>query len=340
MALAGNGPRNAATAEEQSNETQSLKQTGYPNLESNMGLADAELMYHYALFTSITLGDNYDESSLNQLWQYQVPKLAFKHEFLLHGILSIAALHLAHISPSRRTELYLKGSLHKQEALKSFQKALAAMDSSNCCALFTFSCLLVPIIFVSKIRESNMSDMSESPAELFDWIGLCQGGYGILKQYRVELENSFLEPLLRPVFSTEMGSIDEIEGGEHMLSLLKFASTIEDEETSQICSLATHDLVNVFVQTNTRKRLGKTTFVTNMTWPVRLSVKFLNLLREGNPESLVIMAHYCVLLNRGPESSTWFLHGYAQYIINAIRLSLTENWHPLIAWPMEVTCIS
>jgi hypothetical protein len=333
VGFTGNRPLNAATAEGQSSTAQSLQHTAYLNLESHTGLADAELMYHYTLFTSVTLGDNYIESSLNQLWQYQVPKLAFQHEYLLHGILSVAALHLAHITPTRRTELYFKGSLHEQEALKSFQKALVVMDQSNCCALFTFSCLLVPIIFVSKIRESNMS---ESLAELFDWIGLCQGGYSILRQYRVELENSFLEPLLRPVFSTDMGSIDEIEGGEHMLSLLKFASTIEDEETSQICSLAAHDLVSVFVQANTRKRLGKTTFVTTMTWAIRLSIKFVNLLKEGNPESLVIMAHYCILLHRRPESSSWFLQGYAQYIINVIQLSLSENWHPLIAWPMEV----
>lgn len=334
MAFAGNRLPNAATAAEgQSNTTQSLQQTAQSNLESNIGLADAELMYHYTLFTSITLGDNYIESSLNKLWQYQVPRLAFQHEYLFHGILSVAALHLAHTSPSRRTELYFKGSLHEQEALKLFQKALILIDQSNCCALFTFACLLTPIIFVSKIRESNMS---ESPAELFDWIGLCQGGYSILKQYRAELENSFLEPLLRPVFSADVGSIDEIEGGEHMLSLLKFASTIEDEETSQICSLAAHDLVNVFVQAKTRKRLGKTTYVTTMTWAVRLSIKFVNLLKEGNPESLVIMAHYCVLLHRGPESSTWFLYGYAQYIMKAIQLSLSENWHSFIAWPMEV----
>lgn len=333
VAFADNRPLSAATTEAQSNTTQPPQQTAHSNLESNTGLADAELMYHYTLFTSITLGDNCTESSLNQLWQYQVPKLAFQHEFLFHGILSVAALHLAHLSPTRRAELYFKGSLHEQEALKSFQKALGAMDQSNCCALFTFSCLLVPIIFVSKIRESNMS---ESPAEMFDWIGLCQGGYSILKQYRAELENSFLEPLLRPVFSADMGSIDEIERGEYLLSLLKFASTIEDEETSQICSLAAHDLVSVFVQANTRKKLGKTTFVTTMTWAVRLSIKFVNLLKEGNPESLVIMAHYCVLLHRGPESSSWFLHGYAQYIINAIQMSSSENWHPLIAWPMEV----
>lgn len=313
--------------------TLSLEKTPGSESKQDTGLASAELMYHYTLFTAITLGDNYTESSLNHLWQHQVPQLAFQHEYLLHGILAITALHMAHSSPTRRTELYFKGSLHEQEALKSFQEALMSMDQSNCCALFTFSCLLVPIIFVSKTRESNMS---ESPAELFDWIGLCQGGYSILRQHRVELQESFLEPLLRPFLFADMGSIEELEGRERILSLLKFTSTIQDEETSQICSLAAHDLVSVFVQINTRKRLGKTTFVTSMVWPVRLSIKFVNLLKQGNPESLVIMAHYCILLHRDPDSSSWFLHGYAKYVLNAIRRYLPVDWYPFIAWPVEV----
>lgn len=54
-------------------------------------LSDLELMHFYTASTSLTLSN---APSRRNVWQSVVPQIAFSHDFLLHGLLAFAALHL------------------------------------------------------------------------------------------------------------------------------------------------------------------------------------------------------------------------------------------------------
>lgn len=49
--------------------------------------------------------------------------------------------------------------------------------------------------------------------------------------------------------------------------------------------------------------------------------------------ALVIVAHYCILLNRLKEH--WWIEGWSTKVMGAIWRELDENWRPSIQWAMD-----
>ena len=66
-------------------------------------------------------------------------------------------------------------------------------------------------------------------------------------------------------------------------------------------------------------------------WPILVSPKYVELLRQLHPESLIILAHYAVLLHRGRD--LWLIGEGGQFIIESICGSLGSNWEEWLAFP-------
>lgn len=57
----------------------------------------------------------------------------------------------------------------------------------------------------------------------------------------------------------------------------------------------------------------------------------MDLLPRGNPQALIILAHYCVLLERAETS--WFLQRQAQALLESFENRLDERWAVWLEWP-------
>jgi len=127
-----------------------------------------ELMYHYRDFiVSILVGRRKDISAL---WTETIPGDAFRHPFLLHGLLTMSALSLAHLRPEEAARYLRLGDRHQGVALSGFRTALAGeitLDVSS--ALFALSsCLSVVSAARACLVAANMP-----PPKVIDCVGVA-----------------------------------------------------------------------------------------------------------------------------------------------------------------------
>ncbi|MCJ1440030.1 MAG: hypothetical protein MMC23_000512 [Stictis urceolatum] len=260
-----------------------------------------------------------------------MPQLGFKHDFLLKGILTLGALHLSHLVPARQSEFRLKASSLQQEALTSFQATLPNLSESNCQALFCFALLLIPIAFAMRLTDET-SNVSELDA--IDWVWLIRGGLSILRTHEDNFRNSFLYPFLDYANNTEAATSHDHPYAADIAVLFEVARGMEDGEASRACILATHSLLTTFIQATQLQERHEGTMLQALAWPAHQSEKFMELLSQRNPQALIIVAHYCVLIHIGSQDEdSWFLIGCAERMLSSIKASLPEPYHNLLEWP-------
>ena len=296
---------------------------------TDLDIEDLQLLHHFLTVTSLLLSAH-DSQEAQDLWRVHAVRLGFKHEFLLRGILAVAALHMGYLLPDRRSAYQLKASTHQEIALQSFQDTLGRVDESNCHALFTFSCLIIVMAFASPRKEDPQT-------EILHWFHLLRGCNSVLQLHWDLLRNSFLSPLLQEMSYTVTKAAHHVPDTDRIMDLQAVCcNPAQPREVSQAYSLAIHELLKVFIQASVVRSRGEGTVLASLVWPINLSPKFLELLAEQQAEAMVILAHYCILLHWGDEEDEWFLRGWARYTLDTIKASIGESWHESLAWPEEV----
>lgn len=69
-------------------------------------------------------------------------------------------------------------------------------------------------------------------------------------------------------------------------------------------------------------------------WPALLSGTYTDLLQRRQPEALIILCYFAVLLHR--RRSMWFVDCAGRLLIESVTKSLGSYWRPWLDWPNEV----
>ena len=310
-----------------------------PNLTStkrttDLDIKDLQLLHHYTTVLAYDLA-NQKTGDAVALWQIYAVKLGFKHDFLLRGLLAVSALHQSYLYPLLKPEFDLQASTHQSLAIQSFQETLPHVNETNCHALFAFSCVIIVLSFASSAREQA----SDFQTDVLHWLYLLRGCNEVLKLYRETLRASFLKPLLDELHYAENHSAHNIEDVDKIMELFPLCSAENlggDKERSQACHLAIHALLSTFVQASLLRQRGEGTVLASFVWSVNLPPSFLDMLQSQQPEALVILAHYCVLIYWGEIQDTWFLTGWARYMIDTIKELTPADYHKHFSWPDSI----
>ncbi|EXJ80020.1 hypothetical protein A1O3_08306 [Capronia epimyces CBS 606.96] len=299
---------------------------------TDLDITELRLMHH---FTSVVAPDlaNAQTAEALALWQVHVVKLGFKHHFLLRGILAVSAFHLAYLHPDKRADYELIGTTHQSIGLSEFHDTLAKVDETNCHAMFAFSCLLIILTFASSAKETP----KDFTTDVLRWFYLLRGANVVLNLYAETIRCSFLKPLLDEMGHIETTAAYIFPDTDQITKLFRICSSPEhDKETSQAYDLAIHSLLSTFVQASLLRQRGDGTVLATFVWPLNLPPKFLDLLGEKQPEAMTILAHYCVLIYWGEshENDTWFINGWAKYMLATVEESLPDSWQEQIKWPV------
>ncbi|RAL13878.1 uncharacterized protein BO97DRAFT_366278 [Aspergillus homomorphus CBS 101889] len=295
---------------------------------------DPELMHHYSLYTSRSIAKR---PEMQQVWQVEIPKTAYSHEFLMHGILALSALHIACSCPGRYSS-YLKSSrYHITLALRSFRRALLSPTAENCCALFASSSIIMLYTFATPAEPDGAGTWAilESFIELFQ---LCRGILA-LKGFMTEIRNSPLRPLFRqdfdvPVYIAKGNPNKLFVGLENELHQL---SSFLDAELPEIhqrfsCGHALEQLDYSFkcIQNAELPLECGMIFI----WPISVKEEFIYLVKEMNVGALVLMAYYCAQLCLFEDY--WFVGERARSLFSEISTALPERLWKWLAWPKSV----
>lgn len=297
-----------------------------------LDVADLYLMHHYDVVVAPMFANHHNVDAI-ALWRIHIVSLGFKHDFLLRGILAVTAVHLAYIHPDKRAVYDLQASTHQSIALASFQDTLAHVDGSNCHAIFAFSCLIIVMTFAS--RKDKASDFQ---TDVLQWFYLLRGASIVLQMHQESIQCSFLKPLLDEMHFNENIAAHSIPDTDKITDLFAVCGKRQhNRDVSQAYTLAIHSLLTGFIQASVLKSRNEGTVLSSFVWPINLPPKFLDLLGEEQPEALVVLAHYAILIYWGEdESDNWFLGGWARYMLDTIRELVPQEWHEHLIWPDSI----
>jgi hypothetical protein len=151
---------------------------------------ELELFHHFSTITCIDIAQSFNQQ---RVWQVNICRLAFDHEYLMDGIFAIAALHKAFdLKETDRTdsEKWIESSTaYINKALASFRIDLQNITTENCGALLALTSLLS--LFVLGFSRKPDLGASDAPSDndetsgldKYEWLPLIRGGIEVLKPW-------------------------------------------------------------------------------------------------------------------------------------------------------------
>ncbi|KIW21591.1 hypothetical protein PV08_02171 [Exophiala spinifera] len=299
-------------------------------------MRELELMYFYAVHTYSVM--SHDPVRV-RLWRDVVPKHAFQHPFLLHGLLSIAAQHRLHFDKDamQSADLVQTAEKYQQEALASYIGLLNNITEANCHALFAFSQIIVAIQ-LSRLSLDTYPDTRHPHGvitcmiEIFE---LLKGALIIAIEAIDWLRAGDLEPMLGPKPDTPPPTPLPQAGSPSTRALASLSEYIASEPadgpeaSARIATLlSTVRLIHSGFLESTESRA---TFNNITGIPVFFDVNYLRLLKMRDEAALVVLAYYGILLHQ--VRRVCFVHGTGVRIVAAVAALVGEEWAPYMTRP-------
>ncbi|KAJ6441827.1 C6 finger domain-containingprotein [Purpureocillium lavendulum] len=287
--------------------------------------------------------------------------------YLLDAVLALSALHLASTladkspaagpnspSPSYISRLHHQSTELQTRALASFTRqslSVEANDTKSAIPRFLFSAVLSRhnlVETLDTVRHLQSSDFHVFIHKFADCMGLHRGIRAVLGSAWENLRNSELEPLLNVTRDADARANSRraraagagVDAGDdtapdpdsecaHLLVLLD-ASDL-GTATDRACRDAVERLQWAFnLHHNLDRDAGPHAA---SAFSVTVCAEYVDVLRRLQPEALVILAHYGVLLHR--HRRLWPFHDAGARMIDAIARHLGAYWSDAMSWPLE-----
>jgi hypothetical protein len=294
---------------------------------------DLELLHHFTTQTCKTLSNR---PEIGELWQVEVIRIALQYGFLMRAILALSALHLAHLKPDASERYLLKASSQQNIAITIFSPIMSDVTQSNRDAYFAFSSLVFTYGFASSGASEYLALSGDSSAGgTKGWLHLIRGIPSILTPVLSSIKtgrlgllcvapyNCFHEPLIDTSRSED----------DYRLVALSNLTTMESpDENARVYASIISELRNIFALLST-PNTGFCEHGLTFMWPAMLPQRYIMLLGQRNPEALVILAHWCVLLKR--LERCWWIKDQGERLVSTVHDMLDEKWRRWIEWPMQ-----
>lgn len=290
------------------------------------------LLHHYTTVTARSLGADPEAQGI---YATVVVHTAFEYPFLLHVLLGLAALHLSRLSESGAdaVEYALTGGRHHDTALAIFQASVRDIDESNFKAVLLFAAVLFPYSCASSVDSGH--DIEHAFDSLLSNFSLTRRVRPMVSSYYNAMKASVLEKLI----PKDVEGIDwltrEPPVDTKLVQLRKFAEAIQQLYPPDIVDAygyAIHILVLAFEAADRSHEPPSDALL--KIWIHFVSDRYVELLSERQPGSLIIYTHYAVLLQRS-SVRYWYLTGMAEQILRVAEALVPSEWSGWLTWPKE-----
>jgi hypothetical protein len=131
---------------------------------------------------------------MRHVWNVVFPQEAYTQDFLMHGILALAAMHKAYLVPSRRHTYLTLSAYHQNLGLEEFRPQVANLTSENWKPLFCFANFVIGYVFTLPIR-SEEHRLPEPLLNMLDLFSVVRG-VGVIFRPSKDLVKTNLGPLV------------------------------------------------------------------------------------------------------------------------------------------------
>lgn len=94
---------------------------------------DLVLLHHWSLVTSLTMVNT---PGVDHIWQTAMVQIGAQNPYVMHGIFSLIAPHLAYLGPPRKHTLVATAAQHHNRVLRDFQAKLCNINDCDSDAIF------------------------------------------------------------------------------------------------------------------------------------------------------------------------------------------------------------
>lgn len=252
----------------------------------------------------------------------------------MHGLLAVSALHYAYTYPSQKRNYTLISAHHQNLMLPYFATRLNDINEENCEAYFFLATMIVLLSMCWVAHHQTLERLITTHDVAQSFIFL-QGVKGILNFRPIQKwrESGPLCQIIRypaapvdyqlPDESVFMARLDTLTSLSRRLPM---SPDVINSQTA--CILALESLRTTYATCkNDAERPGSV-----WAWPIYLPDLFIEMLGNGTPTALVILAHFAALV-RPHESRNWASEGWSAGVIMIIEQSLDDESRPWIDWP-------
>lgn len=290
----------------------------------DVNMQHMELLGHFLTTTLYSLGDAIPHSTPTDI----ISKYVYTTPYLMHEILAFAASHLSQQRHSRR-KFYQDASADLlTRALSLFNAETPDIHAGNCVPKFLFSSLLAIHVFFTTMSTS-LSDADLLNKFIAD-LDIHRGVRAITGASWRMLKETELQPILRDAEIALQPRAGECRECDALTALLD-SSDLSPASLKE-CRDALDHLRSLF-QAQQRQDDNQDLGVL-FAWPITLSGDYTKLLLKRQPEALIILAYYAVLILQ--YRRIWIIGDAGPALIRSITAYLGTFWEQWLAWPNEM----
>jgi hypothetical protein len=309
-------------------------------------------MHHFTAFYSEIMTEHFD--IMETMWQHDMPRIAFRSQHVMHGLLGFSALHMATVQPERAVLLRASATKHLDQALRSYRQDNGPATAENSDARFIFTWLVAMFAFAIPPSVSPI----DAIIELFSLvrsieivlqesvIWILQGPFApILTRAFVETKGLSSDGLALSTAFAFQASMSHSSGGacvlgndlpegmafglNHLDFMIGMHSMVSDERRT--CVLVLAELKQMYAQILSAQ--GSCGMSMVMCFPKQDPSRFSLLLKRRLPQALIILAYYTVLLDL--LDARWWIRGWGRKVLGDVVVSLGDEWKSWIDWPVQ-----
>ncbi|KAM3087350.1 hypothetical protein ACMFMG_001447 [Clarireedia jacksonii] len=310
------------------------------NLPPAYNINTLKLLHHYSTNVYSSLSTI---KSQQRVWQTSVVQIGMNHDFLLRGILSMSALHIALNGCENPQVLVAEAAFHQNRALVQYRQLLSTDQNPPEIqrALFLFSGYLSMCSFGLARFEGKLLQPDNEGRGIEDFLACANMVRGMTSLYG-SWDTNILGDELAAI--TQGGvPIDlypDIEGDTNaeLRALSDLQTICEAEQNMQIssaCLEAVGHIQYTFqgLRDIAADRGSQSPIAIGLTWLTTVSRYFLRLLAQRNRLAVLLMAYYGVVLHR--LDSFWYFQGWGRHLVETSACVLGDEYADALAWPKE-----
>lgn len=293
-------------------------------------------MHHYDRDTLLQpLGIRED---CQHLWRENIPREAIKHSFLMHGILALSALHIAHTRPVEADKYLRLCDKHQTKALEMFRTVLCTdITPEISTALFALSST-ISILSMGRSCADAMSMPEpryvsmEQVAELFL---LTRGVRDLIHTCMEWVSSGPLGPMLDGHYIPDQHDVQlPVALQKQFINLQYMLEECCAVEYRPECERALRRLEDIYRNVLQVSATGEVETGQIWRWMLLVPCEFVTMIRACFPPALILLAHFAAVSLTVRKA--WYTNDWGHYVLTGISMVLYgSDMYSYLDWPME-----
>jgi hypothetical protein len=298
------------------------------------------LLHHFSTATVLTFA-GYASGVYSEVRAWVVDQIhaALEHDFLLHSIFAVAALHLVlepstQSGPNHSFDFARIHRIYLNMAIREQRVALSDINETNAAPL-TWASFMFSYIALRLLPEDTGEDEWVLPVQFLSMYASIAAVYRATLRY---LQGStfldYIQATAGPDFRDD-NAIFDFSYADPFRQLLRFDDGIEvmDEETHKCYDKTLAYVSKAYEAIAIAREPAHSIYRRLLALGAMVPRQFVALVGQRRPRALAILAHHFAMFKR-VDDNCWF-RDLADRDVNGIQSIIPDQWQWAMVWPVQ-----